>query len=273
MKKYKLIKEYPGSPKLGTVAEYFKSDLEHRGYCYRYKESSEFYLSIHSYLVENYPKFWEEIIEKVYEILSFIGSKSKNIITMAQNSNIEEYFNDKNLYIYSVRRLSDGEVFTVGDKFVNPYGSKEVEQIEYFEIVDGYLLVRMYHTVTKGSSTYQFINNVSKNIFDYRYKEPLFTTEDGVDIFNKTDNFVWVNKCTFGLEKRIIDNQRHNFFFVYEPHKELYFSTKEAAEEYILMNKPCLSINDINNSLGEWSGIGMVSLTLDQMKKLVKSKL
>lgn len=36
--------------------------------------------------------------------------------------------------------------------------------------------------------------------------------------------------------------------------------TKEAAEEYILMNKPCLSLNDVFNTI-TW---------LDNSKKLLK---
>lgn len=55
----------------------------------------------------------------------------------------------------------------------------------------------------------------------------------------------------------------------------LWFSTKEAAEEYILMNKPCLSIQEIVD-MEKWirkddsfSGSRMVST----FKTMVKSKL
>lgn len=46
----------------------------------------------------------------------------------------------------------------------------------------------------------------------------------------------------------------------------LKFSTKEAAEEYILMNKPCLSINDVN------SDFSITKYRMKQLKKLVKSR-
>ena len=51
-----------------------------------------------------------------------------------------------------------------------------------------------------------------------------------------------------------------------------YFSTKETAEEYILMNKPCLSITDILNIKVFGSHLNS-SWIIAQLKKLVKSKL
>lgn len=50
-----------------------------------------------------------------------------------------------------------------------------------------------------------------------------------------------------------------------------YFSTKEAAEEYILMNKPCLSYNDVINKW--WSIAGSKPDSLKLLKTLIKSKL
>ena len=57
MKKYKLIKEYPGSPKLGSES------FEWLGY----KQS-------------NYPDFWQEIVEKDYELLSFKANDSTIVV-------------------------------------------------------------------------------------------------------------------------------------------------------------------------------------------------
>jgi len=86
MKKYKLIKEYPASPKLGFIL--FK---RHCG-TYHNIETGNVY---GSRMIENQPEFWEEVVEKDYEIL--------------KTCPIEGTF-------YSVKRLSDGEIFTVGDK-------------------------------------------------------------------------------------------------------------------------------------------------------------
>lgn len=56
----------------------------------------------------------------------------------------------------------------------------------------------------------------------------------------------------------LITNKANNF---------LAFSTKKKAEEYILMNKPCLSINDIKHML--YSGARKNKLA----EKIVKSRL
>lgn len=46
-----------------------------------------------------------------------------------------------------------------------------------------------------------------------------------------------------------------------------HFSTKEKAEEYIIMNKPCLSINDVL-SVGQ-----RVIVDEGKLKQIVKSKI
>ena len=76
---YRLIKEYPGSLKLGSIASTKDGDDLWKGRIY----------------YDKYPEYWEEVIEKDYEI---------------RISKVVPYT------ILSVKRLSDGEIFTVGDK-------------------------------------------------------------------------------------------------------------------------------------------------------------
>ena len=61
MTKYKLIKEYPSSPKLHTEIETDGNKILYKG--------------VHSTLlikeVTSYPEFWQKVIEKDYEILSY----------------------------------------------------------------------------------------------------------------------------------------------------------------------------------------------------------
>ena len=57
MKQYKLIKEYPGSSKLGTLAIY-------RDSCKDYFIDSDYHQSQPTNNIENQLEFWEEIIEK-----------------------------------------------------------------------------------------------------------------------------------------------------------------------------------------------------------------
>ena len=106
MNKYKLIKEYPGSLQLGTKI-----------------------LSDDTQFVTNFPEFWEKVVEKEYEILSFSFNNNR-IDTLRENGlygistgickqDIGNYGIDSysSWDINSVKRLSDGEVFTVGDNF------------------------------------------------------------------------------------------------------------------------------------------------------------
>ena len=64
MKKYKLIKEYPGSPKLGTIVE---KDERYGSYIYKYIESNR-NLGVLKYHVEDNPEYWEEVIENKFMV-------------------------------------------------------------------------------------------------------------------------------------------------------------------------------------------------------------
>lgn len=120
MKKYKLIKEYPGSPKLGSVISKDNHRIDLNDYT---TEDSRYVV----YMPNDYPEFWEEIVEKDYEILSFKGVRVKEIDehgAYIYDDTIKAWFRDKDNLAYlineygieSVKRLSDGKVFTVGDK-------------------------------------------------------------------------------------------------------------------------------------------------------------
>jgi hypothetical protein len=69
-------------------------------------------------------------------------------------------------------------------------------------------------------------------------KKPLFTTEDGVDIYKGTTFYE-------------VSTERWDILAESEPHKPpydqyyKYFSNKYNAERYVLMNKPTLSVNEV----------------------------
>lgn len=261
-KKYKLIKTYPGSPELGTIAsrgmgikfEYPNGDVGG----FSSSKGRDF-----ETLVENQPEFWEEVVEKEYEILSLSLMRSIRdeiiIATDYSDKYIEGLLACKGNSIHSVKRLSDGEVFTVGD-LCNPigkysYSKHKITTIEFCKA--GYLRI--------GSSDYYIgINNIEHS------KTPLFTTEDGVDIY-EGDYVCWIvnNKYNHYID---IKDYRKADRSMFTDGTIIYFSTKEAAEEYILMNKPCLSINDLlsNNNITSEALVGM---TFRKLKELVKSKL
>ena len=64
VKKYKLIKEYPGSPKLNSIVEEF--NLEHHRY---YKLiDSKYTQTPHFTEIENYPEYWKEVKEEINKL-------------------------------------------------------------------------------------------------------------------------------------------------------------------------------------------------------------
>jgi len=216
MKKYKLIKEYPGSPKLGYIAQ-----------------EDEFTF------MKEFTEYWEEVVEKDYEILEVSLARSeKHIIRKIDfndsESYIESLINCHGNSIHSIKRLSDGEVFTVGD-VVNNISEPNIfkGKISEFKLKDSTL--RVYYD---GKDLLKHIE---------LSKKPLFTTEDGVDIFEGDTNIplYYVSANGFKIDscckKEIKPGSLSNH--------NLYFSTKEAVEEYVLMNKPCLNINDVKRLL------------------------
>lgn len=161
MKKYVLIKEYPGSPKLGTI---INDEITTYGISFSKNNLS---------FIKKYPEFWQPVVEKDYEILEYI-SKLKNCIIEPKNP----LFNNGDWDIHSVRRLSDSEIFTIGDKiFPN-------NKIYKFELKNN--ILKIWHCdisfstpIIEGPSGQpgncswiKGINNIKK------IKQPLFTTED-----------------------------------------------------------------------------------------------
>lgn len=256
MKKYKLIKEYPGSPKLGFIIEFTKTG-------YLYKPG----LSINENILKNknfedYPEFWQEVIEKDYEILQFRSLESfKQGLIIEVYNNLDKYLNSQSWEIYSVKRLSDGEIFTIGDKVyhTNNVLFKEGIIIKFHILSNG-----IWFKTDKFDVPIIFIENKSK--------KPLFKTEDGVDVFEGDD--IYSIDDVLNIKKHRLFNARYddktllnNRLFFNSDYK--HFSTKEKAEEYILMNKPCLSVNDFDKlTLG-----GPFNETIDRLKKLVKLRI
>lgn len=227
--RYKLIKEYPGSPKLGTILTH-----EELQYC-------------------NWDEYYEEIVEKDYEILSLIEDKFIYLCDKYSKDYIHQLFNTIGVNIHSVKRLSDGEIFTIGD-FVN---DRTISSFSINWMEPGFKV----HCDDVGKG------NINDGCFFElqdlkKLKQPLFTTEDGVDIF-EGDEVTWL----FRDELKIAGTRKADKN-MYTDLK--YFSKKEKAEEHILMNKPCLSINDLQGYLHIL--VKSKSLTTD-LKKLVQQKL
>jgi hypothetical protein len=256
MKKYRLIREYPDSPEIGT--EIIKSHISNSSLgnydTYMIKGEGWFKLSN----PQDYPEFWQKVVEKDYEILRFILPSNNIIHVQHVKNSIKFMLKNPNTYkIYSVKRLSDGEIFTIGDKvtFNNINSTIEAFRLE----------IEAFYVDFKSG------NGVSIKYVE-KAKQPLFKTEDGVDIFEH-DRFWNVDlKFNFKKQEFQITNNKYSLEFLKNGSKQ--FSTKEKAEEYIIMNKPCLSLNDIATI---YKGINKKtnhpSSQANQLKNLVKQKL
>jgi hypothetical protein len=66
MSKYKLVKTYPGSPDLGTVAE--KESKIKSNTSYYYREGEKRYC-IYDYHVEDNPEYWEKVNENLWYVV------------------------------------------------------------------------------------------------------------------------------------------------------------------------------------------------------------
>jgi hypothetical protein len=253
MKKYKLIKTYPESPKLGTEVfkgkSYSMCPIGSKGRdTFMVKAASSFEIDN----PEDYPEFWEEVIEKDYEILCIKHKENK----FFYRDSID--LRNLNLYdIHSVKRLSDGKVFNIGDNSttaLNNYGP-----ITAFEIDCNRMYIR-----TNGSSKGTF----SCNIKDLIVSELLFKTEDGVNIFegDKAYECARNGKC-YNKSNRFtpLNSERRNYTSIGK--SWIVFSTEKKAEEYILLNTPCLSLKDISTiKCSEYDFFGAI-------KKLVEEKI
>lgn len=286
-KKYKLIKDYPSSPQapIGTIFEY---DIQtgnffaeggwyvHPRFVVNYPEFWEPLFAECSHCGNIiYPEKKEDCscVEKDYEILSFtnrdIKSKvSKHPLYVLKEDGLYHYvketsgyppskstekdnLNDVGIAIYSIRRLSDGEVFTVGNRVrheVKGFDNKHLRYnnwtINEFRLIDG--KIRCY----SGTGF-----NININDLEHR-KQPFFITEDGKKIF-EGDSYSFIEPYTFYAQASIAPDKND------WKHNTMRFSTREKAEKWIEDNKPKYSKNNV---------IEMVDKSLDLYPRIICSK-
>ena len=260
MRKFKLVKEFPTSPPLGTV-------LVKKSNGWYEKEGHHSYAFQPNY-VENQGEFWEEVVEKDFEILTVRGKYG------AVSSFIEELDLDlKDKSIHSVKNLKNGLILTVGDT-AQTIGSYP-HTIQSFEIRQKYKGIRENGEWVRDGVDRVWINwtNASGGTWledaEKVEDKPLFTTIDGKEL-KHGDKFYVVDA---------------KFFKIFEAEAEVTFKTekwiknsysdKKLAEEYILLNKPVLSLEDL---LSVWSTDNLYyvykeSPMFQNFKKLAESKI
>jgi len=245
MKKYKLIQKYP------SLARDWEPGMEvgtgDRNYGYspcsgNYTDCRK----LDNNEVENNPEFWQEVVDHEFEIISFKQdsgvtdlwtkfregwSRNVNGYPVTGPYSTEAILKNPLYKIHSVKRLSDGEVFTVGDRAkVYEYGS--------IKTIDSMTLVTKCSSMKEGiwlnyNSGSSHITHAIKQI-----KQPLFITHDGKDIF-AGDQVWWVRK----------DNSYYDSFISvpgmkFHSNLNAYFLTEEAALDYIEKNKVLFTTED-----------------------------
>lgn len=134
--------------------------------------------------------------------------------------------------IYSVKRVSDNEVFSLGDK------------VTYLPVNQIHWVIDNFHVTAEGKmlARSEYNMNVEEvNQYLGKVKQVLFTTEDGVKMHDGdtycllTDNF---NQIFEHLQAKD---------FIGKNNKGT-FSTKEKAEAYRLHNAPVLSLKEISDN-------------------------
>ena len=236
-KKYKLIKEYPGSPKLGTIVNQRKGT---NMYFYKYLQIC---------YPERYSEFWEKVAEKDYRILQ-MKNTSGNFYSLFENEELGRYERE-NHTIHSVVRLSDGEIFTVGDN--TDYGIIKNIYLNQIDFSDGKGTQKILTFHVSKSDEDLLLNDFNKA------KQPLFTTEDGVDIF-EGDKYFIVWEHSFSTTNALA-NSTHK-----KMKGQLDFSTKQLAEEYILLNSPVLCLKDLMDRKNKL-------FNLDEIADIVRTKI
>lgn len=177
-KKFKLIKCYPYGPELGRIIEwnataelYFSNPV---GYAFNEKD------------INKYSEFWEEVEKENYEILEFTDITGNIIYYQNKNGDFlskggHPFTLEKELAwtkqgrrkISKVKRRSDGEIFTIGDRV-------RIKKLQYdgsFIISKFYFDCNNGHLLCNGEKS----GNGHVNITKIEHcKNSLFTTEDGV---------------------------------------------------------------------------------------------
>ena len=202
MKKYKLIKKFPKSPEIGLEVEW--------------NDYSALYYSIPRGLlfkrseVQDYPEFWEEVKEYEVLLVSNLGGirkvKDFDLETggyLEQTPNSNEFYSSKdsskhiidNYTIHSVKRLSDKEVFSVGNKVEHKKGAKFT--IKEIRIYEGNL------QLTSGTGIVASIGDIE------HYKEFSFISDDDVKLYENDVYYTVFKEYDYGKE----------LFEIYGPHR------------------------------------------------------
>jgi len=209
--------------------------------------------------------------QRDWEIMTVKHNNKDEIIDVSGHLQfVAECYLKSNYSIDSVCRLSDNTVFLIGGQhFINGY----MNTIKKFEISEFSKNIIVYFD---GICIPYDLSELptpteEQTITD---KPILFTTFDGVDI-KEGDKYsvVWLKDFKDSKIKMwdTIFDEIAQPLLEDETWSEgaKFFSTKEAAQQYILDNKPCISLKEIKEYVGVYSS----DYALENLKLIAKEKL
>ena len=226
-------------------------------------------------VIPDYPQPSPTVQDKQeWEIVSYLFndvcySKAKSGLYISPTNDALIAGNLKDSKIKSVRRLSDNTVWQVKQNT-----NKGV--INFIKIEDGKLYFDCGEGINRGAWSIRCLclptpntDTITTNAQPMETwkgdvvssKPVLFTTEDGVEI-KEGDDYFFIDA---GWDIRAT---AENYNWVGSI-KAISFSTKSAAELYILKNKPCLSFNEIMQSVSQRIG----NYDQEQLKKAIQEKI
>lgn len=184
------------------------------------------------------------------EVRSIYGSKFiLNDLSLIGFSNLDFadgiYYNDGEYKIYDTETKTYAEIISYKDK-TNESAKKNPEVKQYKHIPTGNIVKQSINKKSYYCEDWEgyFIpREIVENSSDWEEvitKPVLFLTEDGVEI-RKGDKFYVVDE-QYGKFKMHDTIGGH---FTKEHKHRKRFSNREKASEYVLRNKPCLSVNDV----------------------------
>ena len=188
-----------------------------------------------------------------YTEFTFVLRENGLYSTTEKGSQTLESLLYHNWKIKSIRRISDNEIFSIGDECTSGIivGFKfEEEGIPF-----------------SGGLGIKFDNEDVITILDVeKVKRPLFVTHDGYEMF-EGDDYLAVDPEDLSLVWSVADKESLKS-------KWLKFANRKSAKEYVFWNAPVLSLKDVASI---YPGINKEHNTpsrqAEQLKALVKSRL
>jgi hypothetical protein len=197
------------------------------------KRSEEFPIELwDNEVLYMFKQHWEKR-RTAYEILSFHDLLNRSKVSH-NKLQVQYYLERPNSYkIHSVRRMTDGEVFELGDEVEWSY-CKGPHKIAEFDFPPE--RIPFVHGKEPCGFSFPFLE--MKKVINLPTPKPLFTTEDGVDIYEETVTLHGINTETW------IPGRLH-FSRIFQDPEWKWFAIPYNRDRYILMNKPLLSINEV----------------------------